>query len=341
MLPSVLKDGGRPRECPMNTIRIGVLGAARIAEQHVIPAVMRTPHARFVAFASRSGPARSRWREQYPEVRAFDDYSALIASEDVDAVYIPLPNTDHVPWAERALRAGKHVLVEKPAALTRIEAERLKTAVEQSGRVCLEAFMYRFHPQIRWLIERVRDGDIGSVRHVYAEFAFNLANDDDIRANPSLGGGSLWDVGCYPVHLTRALLGRPVAVSARRIDRATGVDNHMAMRLEYPEATASLRSGFDSCPVQGIRVIGTLGEVGLSHPFRPDLGKGRRWINQHEEPVEPFDLYQGEIHAWITAVTTGELPRELSMEDVCAQAELLEIIDNASRSGRTALIGES
>ncbi|AEJ39288.1 oxidoreductase [Sulfobacillus acidophilus TPY] len=313
-------------------IRLGIMGAARIAEQQVIPAARRTADFQVTAFASQTPASRKRWQDQFPELRAFSDYEALITADEVDALYIALPNALHVSWALRALAVGKPVLLEKPAALTAQDAEVLRERANQSGTVVMEAFMYQFHPQFQWLSRALRSGLIGSVRHLYAEFAFLLTHPKDIRMQPALGGGSFWDVGCYTVHITRQLLGAPQAVFARRIDGPTGVDIHMAVQLIYPDKTASLRAGFDSADVQGVRVVGTGGELGLTHPFRPDMGEAQQWHNQTVDVVPPADLYGLELRAFLAAIRDPGGLGQTYLNDLVEQARLMEAVIRASQA---------
>ena len=138
---------------------------------------------------------------------SFGSYDALVASPDVDVIYIALPNHLHVPWTIKALEAGKHVLCEKPLALAAHEVDEIAAACERTGRIAVEGFMYLHHPQILRTLEIVRSGVLGPLEVVNGTFSFYLTNEADVRVDPTMGGGSVWDVGCYPVSMARRIAG--------------------------------------------------------------------------------------------------------------------------------------
>ncbi len=200
-------------------VRWGILGAANIAVKYVAPAIVTSSNGELVAVASRN-PARGRDAYAFvPGVRVYSDYESLINDSEIDAIYNPLPNSLHAEWSIRALQAGKHVLCEKPLAVTVEEGEQMVEAARASGKLLMEAFMYRFHPQTVWTLKQIAEGRIGRVRLIYSSFSFNIMNPPrpkDIRLQAALAGGSLMDVGCYPINFCRAVYGHsPVAASAR------------------------------------------------------------------------------------------------------------------------------
>jgi xylose dehydrogenase (NAD/NADP) len=228
----------------------GVLGAAHIAGKAVMPAIAASGNGRIVALASRSAARARELISPFPGARVVESYDALLADPAVDAVYIPLPNQLHREWSLRALEAGKHVLCEKPIALTAVEAEEMAVAAKSSGRHLMEAFMYRFHPGVRAFVAGLRDP-----LHVAASFGFTVRRPDDIRLQAAMGGGALLDVGCYTISIARWILGEPEQVWARARIR-NGVDVTTTALLEFRGgATASVWSSVESAEIQEVTVI--------------------------------------------------------------------------------------
>ena len=197
-------------------VRWGILGCAGIAERALIPAVRASATGELVAIASRDAAKARAWAARFGIPRAHSDYAALLEDAAVDAVYIPLANHLHAPWTLCALKAGKHVLCEKPIALDAREAETMSAAAEKAGLLLMEAFMYRFHPQVERAIELVRAGEIGAARFVRSSFTFPYDGDSaNYRWTPRFGGGALLDVGFYALSAARLALRRePVSVLA-------------------------------------------------------------------------------------------------------------------------------
>jgi xylose dehydrogenase (NAD/NADP) len=312
-------------------VRFGILGGARIAKSQLVPAILASPYASFAAFASQTTPSYNEWTSLYPEAKAFDRYEDLIESSLVDAIYIPLPNSLHAKWTVAALEAGKHVLCEKPMFITVEEGRKVIETQHKAGKIAAEAFMYRYHPQYKWLMDLISRGELGEIKHISAEFGYTLENLADIRMQKDLGGGSLWDVGCYTVDIARTILGKPLRAKAFAMYGGTGVDISMAMMLEYKRATALLRCGFDLCPTQGVRVVGTKGYAGLSMPFRPDLGAPKRVFNGSVEAVEPFNMYRAEVDAFCTAIIDGATNALMTLSDSLEQVTILTGIHTAAR----------
>ena len=228
----------------------GILGAAHIARRAVLAAMDASSNGQIVAMASRD-PRRAReMLAPYPRARVLESYEALLADPGVDAVYNPLPNSLHKKWSIRALEAGKHVLCEKPIALNAREAEEMAAAAETTGLHLMEAFMYRFHPAMRDLVERARDAI-----YVDAAFGFTVRNDPDIRLMTDMGGGALLDVGCYTVSVARWILGEPENVTAQTGMR-NGVDVTTSAYLTFRGgASASAWSSLESAEVQELTVV--------------------------------------------------------------------------------------
>jgi D-xylose 1-dehydrogenase (NADP+, D-xylono-1,5-lactone-forming) len=267
---------------------------------------------RIVAMASRD-PSRAReMLRPYPEARVLDSYDALLADPEIDAVYNPLPNSLHLEWTVRALEAGKHVLCEKPLGMNASQAEDMAAAADRTGRVLMEAFMYRFHPDMRAFVEGVREP-----MHVHATFGFMLRDAGDIRFKAALGGGALMDVGCYTVSVSRWLLGEPVEVLARARMKH-GVDATASALLVFAGGgTASVWASFESPEVQELEVITTEGLQRRTKPFSS-------WR-------DPHDPYQLMVESFGDSILHGR-PVHIPLSESIANMRALDRIREAFSS---------
>src|SRR5579862_7550415 len=254
----------------MSRVRFGVLGTARIALKKVIPAMQRGQFTSIDAIASREiAKAREAARE-LGIARAYGSYDELLGDTAIDAVYIPLPNHEHVPWAIRAAEAGKHVLVEKPVALTAHEARRLLDARDRTGVKIQEAFMIRAHPQWERAIELVRAGRIGPVHAVHAFFSYRNLDPLNIRNIADAGGGGLMDIGCYIIHAARWVFdSEPVRVSAAmEIDPSFQVDRLTSMLLDFGDGRhATGTCATQTAAYQRVQIIGEAGRIEIPIPL--------------------------------------------------------------------------
>ncbi len=321
-------------------VRWGILGAARIAVRRVLPALLRSDTGVAAAVASRE-PARARAvADQFGIPRAYGSYDELLADPEVDAVYNPLPNSLHREWTVRAARAGKHVLCEKPLAVSSREAEEMVEACRRSGVVLQEAFMYRFHPQIETLQRLVRDGAVGTPWLVRAAFTFTVARPDDIRLNPALGGGGLLDVGCYGVNLSRLLLGEPRAAWAAAVYEG-GVDVRLAAGLGWDGAAALVDCGLRAPYRQMAEVVGTEGTITVPRPFQPEEDPAvlivRRGDREERLVVEGTNQYTRMLDHMGRCLLDGQPPR-YPPEDAVANLRVLDALATAARTGRTVYI---
>src|SRR5437660_6859904 len=186
-------------------LRGGVLSTANIGRAAVIPAIQHTANGELRAVASRDEQKAREFAAKLNIPASYGSYDALLADPDIDAVYIPLPNSMHREWSIKATEAGKHILCEKPLAMNAAECMDMEAAASAHGMRLMEAFMYRFHPQTVKVLELVRDGALGTVQLIHAVFSFRVGNPTNIRLQPALGGGSLMDVGCYCVNICRTI----------------------------------------------------------------------------------------------------------------------------------------
>jgi D-xylose 1-dehydrogenase (NADP+, D-xylono-1,5-lactone-forming) len=252
-------------------VRWGILGCAGIAEKALIPAIAGSRSGLLQAIAARDADRASAWAGKYGFVRAHRDYGALVEDPEVDAVYNPLPNHLHAEWSIRAARAGKHVLCEKPMALDAAEVRDMIAAAGASGVLLMEAFMYKFHPQIERALGLLRSGAIGELRSVQSSFTFTFERGgDNYRWSPGMGGGALYDVGCYTISAARLAFGEePLSAFARaRLDPRTGIDMTAAVLLEFPgERFATCDCSFESHFQSRLLAVGTAGTLHLDRVF--------------------------------------------------------------------------
>lgn len=328
----------------MEKVRWGLLSTANI-NRRVIPAIRQSARGELTAVASRSQESAESYAQHWDIPLSFASYEAMVASDAVDAVYISLPNQLHAEWTIRALQAGKHVLCEKPFALTLADVDRMIVAANDTGLVLAEAFMYRHHPQMKLVGEFLRDGRLGEVTLVQSVFNFQLKSRDNIRLAPELGGGSLWDVGIYPVSFAQFVMGGPPAwVFGFQEVGDTGVDEFFAGQLHYSHGrVAQISSSFLTPYHTRSVVVGTKGRLRLSRPFTaveesemvffPDGGEPE-FVDIPEEP-----LYLGEIEDMHAAILDGK-PNFISLAETRNHVRTaLALYESAMRRQPVSLSG--
>ncbi|ASU82601.1 gfo/Idh/MocA family oxidoreductase [Nocardiopsis gilva YIM 90087] len=298
------------------TLRWGVLGATSYISTHVMPGIARTPGCELSAVASR--PERAAAAAEVGRsfgATVHPDYGTLLADDALDAVYIPLPNSDHVDWTLRALAAGKHVLVEKPMAMTENDCVRIEKAAEAASRTVMEAFMYRFHPQQRRTAELLASGEIGELRVVRASFAFGIeSGSGNIRLEPSLGGGATWDVGCYAVDVPLLFFGHvPQTVSAR-FSRRPGIDveTSAVATMDFGQGrSAVVDYSIDYGPRSYYELQGTRGSITVRNAWAMEGEDGVITVLTHdgirEETIPSANHYQLQVAAFAEAVRDNVL----------------------------------
>ena len=334
-------------------LRWGVLGTAGIARSQVVPAIQASSNGRVIAIAGRDPRRNAEFAETFGIGKVFSSYEALLASPEIDAVYIPLPNAMHAEWAIRAADAGKAVLCEKPLALNAAEARRVVDRFTARNLPLMEGFMYRFHPQNVHTLKLVRDGAIGDVREVRAHLSVNIMADakGNVRFDKRLGGGSLLDMGCYAVSAARRFLDEPVAAMASfDLDPAAGIDLAATAILEFPGGRSALISSSFKGSGQGFyQVIGSKGVIDVPRAFIPGMGSrvaeglivvsdpdGRRT----ETTFEPANHYRLMAEAFANAVLSGR-PVPYPPEDAVNNMRALDAIAASARSGRRVEIRDT
>jgi D-xylose 1-dehydrogenase (NADP+, D-xylono-1,5-lactone-forming) len=326
------------RQPASDPLRWGVLSTANIGRKAVIPAIQASSNGRLVAIASRDGARAASVASQLaPQPRAYGSYAELLADPEVEAVYIPLPNSEHAGWSIRAAEAGKHVLCEKPLALTAEEARHIIGAARTAGVLLLEAFMYRFHPQTHWALEQVRAGRIGAVRLVRGSFAFDISKrPGDVRLLASLGGGSLLDVGCYPLNYCRMIYGAPPREAAAHVVLPEGaeVEQGVAAVLDFGEGRlGAIDCSFEQPEHQRVEIVGQTGRIVVEAPFAPGRDDAIVRLVSDDETLERripgVDQYRLQVEHFARSVRQGT-PLAIPPEDAEENAAAIEKIYQAA-----------
>lgn len=322
-------------------VRWGVLGCASIFERRMMPAFRAAEGAEVVGIASRTLDRANDCAAKHGIPRAFGSYAALLADPEIEVVYIPLPNHLHAEWTLRALEAGKHVLCDKPAALSYGDARRMAEAARAAGRRLAEGFMYRHHPQHARIAEIVAGGEIGTPAHFRGTFTFpgGARHREGFRFQPE-GGGAFLDVGVYPLNAARYQFGQePVAVAAAgSFDPASAVDVHTAAVLEFGDGrTATIEGGFDQTFTIRYEIAGDEGVVMTERAYQPGDGPVtlavRRGDDVRTETVSGANHYVREIEHFGACVR--DPGRDLRPgEDGVAQARAVEAVLRSLRERR-------
>jgi xylose dehydrogenase (NAD/NADP) len=310
-------------------VRVGLLSTARI-NLSLMAAAEDGEVARVVAVASREGGRVRAYAGEHGIAAAHGSYEALLADPAVELVYVSVPNALHAEWVLRALDAGKHVLCEKPLSPRRADAARCVEAAARAGLVLAEGYMYRHHPQTRRLTELIRSGAIGRVREIDAAFGFAVETpDDDALLDPALDGGSLLDVGCYPVSAARLLCGEPVEFAGTARRGATGVDIGFRGELRFAcGVVAHVESWFDRPHGGWLEVRGTEGVLRVADPWtcaQPGIG-----LSGSRVEVEPADSYRLQLADVAAGIRDGR-PALVSGDEITGQAGALEALLAAAR----------
>lgn len=321
-------------------LRWGVLGVAKIAVDKVIPAMQRAPHAEVVGIASRDLAKAQGAARALGLAKAYGSYEALLADPDIEAVYNPLPNHLHVPWSIRALESGRHVLCEKPIALSVAEAQTLVAAAAARPNLKLmEAFMYRHHPQ--WVTARrlVADGQIGQLRTIQTCFSYFNRDPHNVRNQAALGGGGLMDIGCYGISLARFLFGceprRGFAVID--YDPEFHTDRLVSAVLDFGGGTSTFTCGTQLAPYQRVQIFGSEGRIEIEIPFNAPPDRACRLWHQtaagtRQITCDVCDQYtiQGEL---FSQAVLDDTPVPTPIEDAVANMRVIEALARSGQRG--------
>jgi D-xylose 1-dehydrogenase (NADP+, D-xylono-1,5-lactone-forming) len=316
-------------------VRWGIISTADI-NQKLIPGLQESAEASLLAVASREQSRADAYATEWDIERAYGSYEELLEDPDVEAVYIPLPNTFHVEWSIRALEAGKHVLCEKPLTRHPEEVDEAFDVAQRAGRFLMEAFMYRHNPQIARARELIAEGAVGEVRLVRSAFGYSLYDETNIRLQTDVDGGALMDVGCYNVSGSRLFLGEPKHVYGEAWFGPTGTDWLFTGILRFPD---DLIATFDcGTAVSGrdeLEVVGSDGSLFLDDPWHAidPVIELRRDDGVERIQLEPVNSYRLEVENLGRAVRGAGTPL-LGRDDALGQARVLQALHESAHTAR-------
>ncbi len=332
----------------------GLLSTARINER-VIPAIRASGRSKLLAVASRSKERAQAYAKQWDIPRAYATYEGLIADPAINVIYLSLPNHLHAEWAIKCTEAGKHVLCEKPIAITTEGVTQMAQAAEKNGVIIQEAAMMRFHPQTQYLRELVAKRGIGDIRLIRGVFAFTLENPGDIRLDTNMGGGSLWDLGSYCVSFARTVLqAEPVEVSAYQISGDTGVDLSFSAQMRFPTGTlVQFFCSFQSFAHIEADFLGTEGRIHADIPWANHIGASARvqitrsgdaeetstFSDSMEgnttdtKTYENINAYQCEVNSMVESILKGAEP-VISLTDSWNNVATIVALHESAQTGK-------
>lgn len=317
----------------------GILSTARI-NQALIKPLAESPRNHLMAVASRDEARVRDYASQNGIERAYGSYDALLADPEIDVVYISMPNSLHAEWAIRAADAGKHVLCEKPLAMSVEEVDAISAAAARNSIVVAEAFMYRHHPQTLKVQELIASGAIGELRLVRGGFTFHNKRPNNVRLDPELGGGSIWDLGCYPISYARTVMGgaAPEEVMGWQIVGPTGVDISFFGQMRFAGGVyAQFDSSFQSFPASPMEFVGSEGRITLTQSFKPEPN-ARLYFHRTDQPVEVLKMgddltYLGEVEDLYDAAVAGT-PQRIPLSDSRLNVLTISALLRSAREGR-------
>ncbi len=312
----------------------GIISTAHI-NRLVLAGARESDRVEMVGVASRDQARAEAYAREHGIERAYGSYEALLEDPDIEAVYISLPNSLHVEWSVRSLEAGKHVLCEKPLDRRPEEVERAFDAAERSGRILMEAFMYRHNPQTARLTKLVAEGAIGTLRSIRAAFSFSLDEVENVRLAADLDGGALMDVGCYCVSGSRLVAGEPERVYGEQVVGESGVDVLFAGTMRFPgDVVAQFDCGFVLPDRDELEVVGSEGSLFLDDPWhaRTPVIEVRREDGVEEVALEPQDSYRLELENLGDAIAGSAEPL-LGRADAVGQARAIAALYRSAETG--------
>jgi predicted dehydrogenase len=324
----------------MRKIQWGVLSTARIGTEKVIPAMQLGKYCQVTAIASRTLEKAQAAASQLGIPKAYGSYEEVLADPDIDAVYIPLPNHLHISWSITALKAGKHVLCEKPIGLTTTEAQELIEVAKKFPQLkVMEAFMYRHHPQWQRARQLVSQGEIGELRTIQSFFSYYNVDPNNVRNKADIGGGGLMDIGCYCISLSRFILGADPqrACGIMEYDPQFKVDRLTSGMLDFGERTSTFTCATQLVPYQRVNIFGTEGRVEIEIPFNaPPDQPCKMWHQQGTEVEEIVldicDQYtiQGDL---LSQAVLNDTDLSTPLDDAVANMRVIEALIRSAKSG--------
>lgn len=323
-------------------LRWGILSTAKIAREHIIPMHLKAEGNCVQAIASRDQARAQKVADQFQIPLVLPDYEALLQSDQVDAVYIPLPTSQHVEWAIKAANAGKHVLVEKPLALKADEIADVKAAAEQNNVIVAEAFMVHYHPQWHQVREWLEQGSIGRLRHIQSAFSYYNRDPGNMRNQPALGGGGIADIGVYPTVTARYVTGQePLKVRADvTIDAEFGTDSYANIQYAFAGFDMTFYVSTTMAAHQSMRLHGEEGYIQVDAPFNAELYGDvavHLWNRGHNAVQSvrfgAINQYLLQAEAFAKAVASGDSSALFSLGSSLANQRALDAIFASDEAG--------
>lgn len=324
-------------------VRWGVLGVANIAVKQVIPAMQQGHWSEITAIASRDLAKANQAAESLGIPKAYGSYEELLADDEIEAIYNPLPNHLHVPWTIKAAEAGKHVLCEKPIGLNAREAQMLLAVRDRTGVRIQEAFMVLTNPQWHGVRELIKSGRIGDLRSVSGYFSYFNRDPENIRNNPRIGGGALMDIGCYPITLSRFIF----EAEPRRVlglierDPEMGTDRLTSVMLDFARRQSIFTCSTQLAPYQTMNILGTSGQIEVEIPFNAPVDQPARiFINDSHDigrkEIKEFPIcnqytIQGDLFSQSLREKTNQ---PIPLEDAVKNMEVIDAVFRSVESGR-------
>ncbi|MCF6240273.1 MAG: Gfo/Idh/MocA family oxidoreductase [Bacteroidales bacterium] len=328
----------------MDKIKWGILGTAKIACEKVIPAMQLSKYSEVYAIASRNDEKAQNAQKRLNIPFAYTSYEALLRNKDIQAVYIPLPNHLHVEWTIKALKAGKHVLCEKPMALSVADVQKIIKVAKEAGLKVSEAFMVKTHPQWIKAKQLIDERKIGTLKTIQGFFSYYHTDRNDIRYKYKEGGGGIWDIGCYPVFTSRYIFNEePLKVIAlAEYDKQSGVDILSSAILKFPSGQANFTIGTQIVPYQRMQFFGTEKMLELFIPFNaPDKYQSKIYIKKGDLfgkdseiiEIEPINQYTIQADAFSQAII-NRTELAVSLEDSLKNTAIIEALFKSLTTGK-------
>jgi predicted dehydrogenase len=324
----------------MNKVRWGVLSTAKIGIEKVLPAMQQGELSEIIAIASNNLEKAQAAAMKLGIPTAYGSYAELLSAPEVDAVYIPLPNHLHVPWSIKALEAGKHVLCEKPIAMTAAEAQKLRdTAEKYPALKIMEAFMYRHHPQWQHARQLVKDGKIGDLHTIQSFFSYHNVDPVNIRNKAETGGGGLMDIGCYCISLSRFIFGaEPRRVCGiMQYDPKFKTDCLTSGILDFDQGTSTFSCSTQLAPFQRVNIFGSDGRIEIDIPFNSPPDQPSKITYQHGNEISEISLdicdqykIQGDL---FSKAVRDDSPVPTPLADAVANMQVIDALIQSARDG--------
>lgn len=319
----------------------GLLSTARINRALIKP-LNASKRNRLLVVASRSQTSADTYAREWKIPHTHGSYDALLNDPEIDVIYNSLPNHLHAEWTIKALRAGKNVLCEKPFAISLAEIDAMTQAASETGKVLAEAFMYRHHAQTLKVKEIVDSGELGKIQLIKGAFTFTIKNENDIRNFKDMGGGSIWDVGCYPISYARTIVGAgPVEVFGWQVTGPSGSDESFIGQMKFKDGIQmQFDCGFKSPYRSYIEIVGTDASLNIPNPFKPGV-KNEIYLTREDKTkkinIKGEELYLGEVEDMYDAVIHGKSPR-VSLADSRENIAVILALLESAQSGKLIIV---